>query len=87
MLFIQVAAHEYAHAWQGEKCPVLRDILIHEGFAEWAAYRILGHYGYGRAQARMRERDDIYGQGLRWALDLEAKQGTAKLIEACRRPG
>ena len=25
MLFLQVAAHEYAHAWQGENCPILRD--------------------------------------------------------------
>ena len=30
-LFLQVTAHEYAHAWQGENCPLLRDTLVLEG--------------------------------------------------------
>ncbi len=84
MLFLQVAAHEYAHAWQGENCPILREQLVHEGFAEWIAYRVLGHYNYRQGQERMREREDIYGQGLRWALELEKKQGAAGIIAACR---
>jgi hypothetical protein len=45
LLFLQVAAHEFAHAWQGENCPLLKTTLYHEGFAEWVAYRVIGHYG------------------------------------------
>jgi len=85
MLFLQVAAHEYAHAWQGENCPVLRNGLVHEGFAEWTAYHVLGFYGYEQGQERMSVRDDIYGNGLRWALDTESRLGASGVIDACRR--
>lgn len=85
LLFLQVAAHEFAHAWQGENCPLLRNVLVHEGFAEWVAYRVLGKYGYKRGQDNMLARDDIYGRGLKWTLNLETEQGTAGVIEACRR--
>jgi hypothetical protein len=90
MLFLQVAAHEYAHAWQGENCPMLfigstpAHTLAHEGFAEWLAYRVIGEYGYARGQAKMLARQDIYGNGLRWALDIESRQGTAALFETLR---
>lgn len=83
MLFLQVAAHEYAHAWQGENSPTLREGLIHEGFAEWVAYRVLGFYGYAHGQERMLARQDLYGQGLRWALAEEAAHGAAGVIRAC----
>jgi hypothetical protein len=85
MLFLQVAAHEYAHAWQGENVPTLRNGLIHEGFAEWVAYRVLGLYGYRRGQERMLARQDHYGSGLRWALEEETAHGYHGVIEACRR--
>jgi len=85
ILFLQVAAHEYAHAWQGENCPILHRALVHEGFAEWVAYRVLEHYGYKRGRELMLARTDIYGQGLRWALEVEGRQGLAGLIDACRR--
>ena len=85
LLFLQVAAHEYAHAWQGENIPTLRDGLVHEGFAEWVAYSVLGFYGYRQGQERMLKRQDLYGQGLRWALDEEATHGYRGVIEACRR--
>jgi hypothetical protein len=85
MLFLQVAAHEYAHAWQGENCPLLRDLVVHEGLAEWVAYRVLGHYGYTHGQARMEARQDIYGEGLRWALEIEAQNGSDGLLQACRQ--
>lgn len=85
MLFLQVAAHEYAHAWQGENCPTLRAGLMHEGFAEWVAYRLIGLYGYHRGQERMLARQDIYGQGLRWALGEEAAHGAQGVIAACRQ--
>lgn len=85
MLFLQVAAHEYAHAWQGENCPLLREALFHEGFAEWIAYKVLGHYGYSQAQKRMLERTDVYGRGLLWVLKLESSSGAQGVYEACRR--
>lgn len=85
LLFLQVAAHEYAHAWQGENCPLLKDVLIHEGFAEWVAYRVIGYYGYALGQQRMLAREDQYGAGLRWALETENRLGVAGVIEACRR--
>lgn len=85
LLFLQVASHEYAHAWQGENCPLIRDPLPHEGFAEWVAYRVLAHYGYKDQMARMRARHDIYGQGLHRVLDLEVKTGATGVIEACRK--
>jgi hypothetical protein len=99
LLFLQVAAHEYAHAWQGENCPLLTAValpgaseqmspeavkLAHEGFAEWIAYQVLGKYGYRRGQERMLARTDIYGQGLRWALNVEKSCGTQGVLDACR---
>ena len=84
LLFLQVAAHEYAHAWQGENCPILHAGLAYEGFAEWAAYQVLVFYGYRRGQQRMLARQDLYGQGLRWALDEEARHGVQGLLAACR---
>jgi aminopeptidase N len=47
-LVIRVTAHEYAHAWQGENCPLLDDPLLREGFAEWVAYRVLEYYRLDR---------------------------------------
>ncbi len=85
LLLLQLAAHEFAHAWQGENCPLLHDPLVHEGFAEWVAYKVMGHFGYARSQERMLARTDIYGQGLKWALDLEASQGAAGVVAACRQ--
>jgi hypothetical protein len=84
LLFLQIAAHEFAHAWQGENCPLLRQPLAHEGFAEWVSYRVMEFFGYERGCQRMRERDDVYGQGLRWALDLEARCGAQAVLQACR---
>ena len=84
LVFLQVAAHEYAHAWQGENCPILRDVIIHEGFAEWVAYHMIGYYGYHDSQERMMTRQDSYGQGLKWALSLEKTQGRQTVIETCR---
>jgi hypothetical protein len=85
LLFLQIASHEYAHAWQGENCPMLSDPLVHEGFAEWVAYRVVSHYGYERGLERMRTRRDVYGEGLRWALALEQRSGSPAVVDACRR--
>ena len=83
-LFIQVAAHEYAHAWQGENCPLLNDPLVREGFAEWVAYKTLEHYGLEKQRARMLQRADLYGEGLKWAAAVEKAGGAPAVIAACR---
>ncbi len=85
LLFHQVASHEFAHAWQGENCPLLKDPLLHEGFAEWVAYRVLDHYGYKDQMSRMCERKDIYGKGLHMVLEMESTEGVAGVLDACRR--
>lgn len=71
ILMIQVIAHELAHAWQGENCPLLRDPLFREGFAEWVAYRALLALGAVKKAALMTQRTDLYGQGLQMMLALE----------------
>lgn len=83
-LFIQTAAHEYAHAWQGENCPTLSSELIQEGFAEWIAYRAVRMFGYPGGLEQMLKRQDIYGEGLRWALNYEEREGAQAVLAACR---
>ncbi len=87
ILMIEVMAHEYAHAWQGENCPLLRDPLVREGFAEWAAYRVLTALGAVKKAALMERRMDLYGQGLQLMLALERQEGSAAVFEACRSEG
>jgi len=82
IMMIQVIAHEYAHAWQGENCPLLRDPLMREGFAEWAAYHVLEALGAVKKAALMEQRADLYGQGLRFMLALEGQGGAAGVFEA-----
>lgn len=93
-LIIRVTAHEYAHAWQGENCPLLDDPLLREGFAEWVAYRVLEYYRLDRQLDLMLKRctrkgssGDLYCQGLRVVLELEKKIGAAGVINHCRNNG
>jgi hypothetical protein len=85
LLLLQVAAHEWAHAWQMENAPLMRDPVLREGFAEWIAYRLLRARGEAEAAERMLARDDIYGDGLRHLLRLEEQLGAPGVIEWCRR--
>jgi hypothetical protein len=84
ILMIQVIAHELAHAWQGENCPLLRDPLFREGFAEWVAYRVLLALGAVKKAELMTQRTDLYGQGLQSMLALERQAGSAAVFHACR---
>ncbi|MFB0535447.1 MAG: zinc-binding protein [Anaerolineae bacterium] len=85
ILMIQVMAHEYAHAWQGENCPLLRDPLTREGFAEWVAYKVLQAMGATKKMAVMERRGDLYGQGLRKMRGIEEQEGVEAVLQACRR--
>jgi len=82
---IQVSAHEWAHAWQGENCPLLRDTLVREGFAEWVAYKTLQTLGAVKKMALMRQQRGLYGEGLRKMLDLEQRNSASGVLDFCRR--
>jgi hypothetical protein len=85
ILLIQTIAHEWAHAWQGEKCPLLRDPLVREGFAEWVAYKTLQRMGASKKMALMEQQGGLYGQGLRKMLELERRGGLSGVLAFCRR--
>lgn len=87
VLFIQTVAHEWAHAWSGENCPLLDEPLMREGFAEWVAYKTLHAMGEEKAAAQMLRRDGIYGEGLRRVRQLEEQYGPAGVLEFCVRGG
>ena len=85
ILLIWTIAHEWAHAWQGENCPLLQDPLVREGFAEWVAYKALQAMGATKRMALMKHQDGLYGQGLRQMLELERRRGTSGVLTFCRR--
>lgn len=83
-LLLGTLAHELGHAWQAERAPHLRDPLLCEGFAEWAAYRVLVTAGLGTMAERAARRDDLYGRGLRHYLDVERRAGVAGVLASAR---
>ena len=83
--FIQVAAHEWAHAWEGENCPLMRDPLLREGFAEWVAHKTLRVLGAIKKVALMERQEGLYGEGLRKMLALEQRGGAGGVLDFCRR--
>ena len=80
-LFQGVAAHELAHAWQSARVQRTQPERIVEGFAEWVAYRILLALGERAEAEQMTRRNDLYGQGLHYFLDLEGKQGKQAVLK------
>ena len=85
ILFLQTMAHEWAHAWQGENCPLLQNPLVREGFAEWVAYKTLQSLGAVKKMALMEQRDGLYGEGLWEMLELERRDGVSGVLAFCRR--
>ncbi len=85
ILFIQTVAHEWAHAWQGENCPLLENPLVREGFAEWVAYKTLQALGAVKKMALLEQREGVYGEGLRKMLELERREGMFGVLDFCRR--
>ncbi len=84
ILLIHIAAHEFAHAWEGENAPLLRDLRLREGFAEWVAYHALVQLDAPKKAAQMLQRHDDYGEGLRHLLEVEREQGIAGVLQYCR---
>lgn len=85
LLFRSVVAHEYAHVWQGEHCPLLNDPVWREGFAEWVAYHHLLHLGAKKAAEQMKVAEHPYQPGLLRCLELEQRVGVAGVLDAIRR--
>lgn len=83
-LLLGTLAHELGHAWQTERAPKLRDPLLNEGFAEWAAHHVLLAREEQMLAVRATRRDDLYGRGLRHFLDIERKGGRAAVLAAAR---
>lgn len=75
LTFRTTVAHEYAHAWQGERCPLLRDDELREGHAEWVAYQHLRWLGCTRAAERMLAAQHPYRPALERLLALERQLG------------
>jgi hypothetical protein len=85
ILLIQTIAHEWAHAWQGENCPLLQNNVVREGFAEWAAYKTLQTMGATNTLALMERQNGVYGEGLRQMLALEQRDGISGVLAFCRQ--
>ncbi|MDY7079525.1 MAG: zinc-binding protein [Chloroflexota bacterium] len=85
ILLIQTVAHEWAHAWQGENCPLLQNPLVREGFAEWAAYKTLQTMGAVKKMVLMEQQNGLYGEGLREMLELEQREGMSGVLAFCRQ--
>ncbi len=85
LLLMQVIAHEWGHAWQMENAPLLETPQAREGFAEWVAYKSMEFVGAHQALARMARRSDLYGQGLRAVLAIEAEYGAQGVLAWCRQ--
>lgn len=79
--FRMVVAHEYAHAWQGETCPLLDDDDLREGFAEWVAYKHMLYLGCARAARRMLASPHPYRPLLERVIALEEQLGPAGVVE------
>jgi hypothetical protein len=79
--FRMVVAHEYAHAWQGETCPLLDDDDLREGFAEWVAYKHMLYLGCARAARRMLDSPHPYRPLLEQVIALEEQLGPAGVVE------
>jgi len=80
LIFRTTVAHEYAHAWQGERCPLLNDDELREGFAEWVAYHHLRWLGCTRAAGRLLSGPHPYRDALDRVLELEHRLGAAGVI-------
>ncbi len=85
LIFRSTIAHEYAHAWQREKCPLLRDITLIEGFAQWVALQHLRWLGATRAVGNMLVDEHPYHDAMHHVLNLEQQLGREGLLNYMRR--
>lgn len=73
-LLYETAAHECAHAWQLENCPVELSPELREGFAQWVAAEVLLERGFHVAWERLDARKDApYGTGYQRIKSMDPK--------------
>ena len=81
-----VAAHEYVHAWQQERCPENQELVIREGFARWVEAKYFDKIGAYQMVENIRDvGDPIYGVGYKTMVAWEDKYGIAKLVQMVQR--
>jgi hypothetical protein len=81
LVFRTTVAHEYAHAWQGEHCPLLDDEVLREGFAEWVAYHHLLYLGCTKAAHDLLTCDHPYRPMLELMCAIEQRAGVRGVID------
>lgn len=84
-LYYETAAHELAHAWQAENCPLEQDQKIREGFAQWVAAKVLMSIKEPKILRLLTERKDVYGEGYRYFRSLELQEGRSAVFEKARQ--
>ncbi|MBI1390396.1 MAG: hypothetical protein GC154_18315 [bacterium] len=82
-MIYETAAHEYAHAWHYEQdCPFDQSLDIKEGFAQWAAAKILEIKGFKQALEKLEDRRDrYYGTGYQRFKAVEKKLGVRGVFD------
>lgn len=81
---LMVLAHELGHAWQYEiqEDPDEVDEFLAEGFAEWVAFYLMKRAGLTEhCYALKTNPDPIYGEGLRWFLNMEQEFGREAVMK------
>jgi len=76
-----VITHEYAHAWYEERVVKSKGPVIDEGFAEWVSYHVLKDNGLDYLAEGLKNKKDVYGDGLRRLLEIERKRGSAGVLD------
>ncbi len=87
IMFRTVVAHEYAHAWQSENCPIMEPKSVVEGFAEWVAYRHLQTIGAVKIAEQLRGPGQPYQAYLEQMLTIEMRDGQRAVIDTMLRAG
>ncbi len=83
---LAVLCHELSHAWHAENNPYLKSGFFCEGFAEWVSYKVMVKKGFlNYAEKMYKNPDPVYGDGLRYILDIEKKYGTASTIDYLKK--
>lgn len=81
-------AHELGHCWQYDNGLTGGESLYREGFAEWAAGRILARLKMERELLIMSENLYAdYRNGFQYYRDLEAQQGFSAVLNDMRKRG
>lgn len=80
--FYDVAAHELAHDWMEMYYPNIRDKVIIEGWAEYAASLVNSFFGREHLNEQKKYNNDpVYGNGYRLLSKIAKNGGKGKVIE------